>query len=80
MILGSHSLYYAPEWKKRETYIDETENKLIPLVDEKFPQLAQEIGKILEYVKNHPNIKEEERQRIEDFRRVRAEKEALLGE
>lgn len=66
-----YSLYFAPNWHKRNQYIIETEEKILPIVRNYYPEKANIITKAVEYVKFHPIPSDAEMTIIEDLKKIR---------
>lgn len=62
------SLYFVPDWKKHDEYIQETEEKILPLVHAVDPHLATRILAALNYIKKHPAPMPEEMKTIADLK------------
>ncbi len=71
------TLYYSPDGEWRTDYIQKTRTQVIPLVQKSSPSLADQIEKALQFVENNPTPTEQELERIEELRLIRAEKEKL---
>ena len=63
-----YSLYYATEWNKRDKYIIETEEKILPILDNFNLDVANKIREILGYLRLHPTLTVSEVARIQELK------------
>ncbi len=71
------SLYYNPDQEKVKRYIQETETKLIPLFEEKFPDLATQMKEIIEFLNKKFPLNAMEKSKLEDLQKMNKLKNAM---
>ncbi|MDR3150326.1 MAG: hypothetical protein LBU14_01555 [Candidatus Peribacteria bacterium] len=59
-------------------YLFKTKKEIIPLIIDIFPELAEKMEEIINFLRENTNIPEEYKKRIEDLREIREIKEKTL--
>lgn len=70
--------YFWPDIDWNMNYLFKTKKEIIPLIIDIFPELAEKMEEIINFLRENTNIPEEYKKRIEDLREIREIKEKTL--